>query len=85
LLSNCTGNIDLVKRGVNGDLFNTKAEAVSKLLQFYNNPEMLNVMGRLSGEICKTEFDVKENFKGYRRLYAGGVVANNVSAKWSFG
>jgi glycosyltransferase involved in cell wall biosynthesis len=85
LLSNCTGNTDLVKRGVNGDLFRTKAEAVSKVLQFYNNPEMLNVMGRLSGEICKTEFNVKKNFKEYRRLYAGGLLEQDVSAKWSFG
>jgi glycosyltransferase involved in cell wall biosynthesis len=85
LLSNCTGNTDLVKRGINGDLFNTSSEAITKLLHYYNNPEMLNVMGQFSGEICKTEFDVKENFKTYRKLYAGSLIENGIRTKWSFG
>jgi glycosyltransferase involved in cell wall biosynthesis len=85
LLSNCTGNTDLVKRGINGDLFNTSSEAITKLLHFYNNPEMLNVMGEFSGEICKTEFDVKENFKTYRKLYAGSLIGIDNRTKWSFG
>lgn len=85
LLSNCTGNTDLVKRGINGDLFNTSSEAIGKLLHYYNNPEMLNVMGQFSGEICKTEFDVKENFKTYRKLYAGLLIENSLRTKWSFG
>jgi glycosyltransferase involved in cell wall biosynthesis len=85
LLSNCTGNTDLVKRGINGDLFNTSSEAVSKLLHYYNNPEMLSVMGRFSREICKTEFDVKQNFKVYRKLYAGSLTDTGLRTKWSFG
>src|SRR5690606_3136505 len=40
LLSNCTGNVDLVRTGVNGDLFSSSYEAIVKLLQDYNNPEM---------------------------------------------
>jgi glycosyltransferase involved in cell wall biosynthesis len=71
LLSNCTGNIDIVKNGMNGDLFTTSNEAINKILQYYNNREMLEVMGNFSMEICKAEFDVKENFKSYRELYAG--------------
>jgi len=85
LLSNCTGNIDLVKKGINGDLFNTSSEAITRLLQYYNNPQMLDVMGKFSGEICKTEFDVKKNFKAYRELYAGAVLQTGRQAKWSFG
>ena len=85
LLSNCTGNIDLVKKGINGDLFNTSSEAITKLLQYYNNPQMLDIMGKFSGEICKTEFDVKKNFKTYRELYAGSVLQTGRQAKWSFG
>jgi glycosyltransferase involved in cell wall biosynthesis len=85
LLSNCTGNTDLVKRGMNGDLFNTSSEAINKLLHYYNNPEMLSVMGRFSREICKTEFDVKQNFKVYRKLYAGSLIETGLSTKWSFG
>lgn len=85
LLSNCTGNIDIVKKGINGDLFTTADEAIVKILQYQNNPEMLDVMGRYSGEICRTEFDVKRNFKTYRRLYAGSIIQAGERAKWSFG
>ena len=85
LLSNCTGNIDLVKKGINGDIFNTSAEAITKLVQYYNNPQMLDIMGQYSGEICKTEFDVKKNFKKYRELYAGSLSEGGKQVKWSFG
>lgn len=85
LLSNCTGNIDIVKKGINGDLFNTAYDAIVKILQYHNNPEMLSVMGKFSGEICKTEFDVKKNFKTYRELYAGSILKTGRQAKWSFG
>lgn len=85
LLSNCTGNMDLVKQGVNGDLFNSPYEAIVKLLQYYNNREMLDVMGQYSGEICATEFDVKKNFKSYRELYKGILSGKGlVRPKWSF-
>jgi glycosyltransferase involved in cell wall biosynthesis len=86
LLSNCTGNTDIVKNGINGDLFKTASEANVKILQYYNNREMLDVMGGFSADICKAEFDVKENFKTYRELYAG--VVGKVSGhkiKWNFG
>ncbi len=86
LLSNCTGNTDLVRKGINGDLFDTASEAIIKVLQYYNNREMLEVMGDYSGEICQTEYDVKENFKAYRELYAGTWrAALTGKLKWSFG
>ena len=86
LLSNCTGNTDLVRKGINGDLFDTSSEAIIKILQYYNNREMLEVMGDYSAEICQTEYDMKENFKAYRELYAGSwrsVLSGKL--KWSFG
>jgi glycosyltransferase involved in cell wall biosynthesis len=86
LLSNCTGNTDIVKNGINGDLFKTAPEATVKILQYYNNREMLDVMGKFSGEICKTEFNVKQNFKTYRELYAGTVnEESGRKMKWIFG
>jgi len=85
LLSNCTGNTDIVKQGINGDLFNTAQEAIVKILQYQNNREMLGVMGNFSAEICRTEFNVKENFKTYRKLYAGSFIGTGERAKWSFG
>jgi glycosyltransferase involved in cell wall biosynthesis len=85
LLSKCTGNTDLVKMGVNGGLFTTKTDAIVKILQYYVNREMLPVMGEYSEEICRTEFNVNENFKAYRHLYAGTLSRMAKGAKWSFG
>ena len=85
LLHNCPGNTDLVKKGINGGLFNTEADAIVRILQYYTNPEMLRVMGDYSGEICKAEFDVITNFKKYRDLYAGKIMETGRLTKWSFG
>jgi glycosyltransferase involved in cell wall biosynthesis len=84
LLSNCVGNMDVVKNGINGDLFRTEAEAIVKILQYYNNREMLHVMGNFSKSICETEFDVKSNFNDYRELYANNTVRVGPSKKWAF-
>jgi glycosyltransferase involved in cell wall biosynthesis len=70
LLSQCVGNMDAVKNGINGDLFETETEAIVKILQYYNNRDMLQVMGDFSKSICETEFNVKNNFSNYRKLYA---------------
>ncbi|HEX7905862.1 MAG TPA: glycosyltransferase [Chitinophagaceae bacterium] len=84
LLSNCTGNRDLVKGGINGGLFNSSADAINKILMYYNNREMLSLMGVFSESICRKEFDVKENFRGYRELYAGSIVCAERPLPWSF-
>jgi len=83
LLSHCVGNMDVVKNGINGDLFRTEAEAIVKILQYYNNSEMLSVMGNFSKSICETEFDVKSNFNNYRELYTNSVDIAP-SKKWAF-
>lgn len=70
LLSQCVGNMDVVKNGINGDLFKTETEAIVKILQYHNNLDMLRVMGDFSKSICETEFNVKNNFSNYRELYA---------------
>jgi glycosyltransferase involved in cell wall biosynthesis len=83
LLSRCTGNMDVVKNGINGDLFGTETEAIVKILQYYNNRDMLHVMGEFSKSICETEFNVKRNFSSYRELYAN---IDNITPgrKWAF-
>jgi len=83
LLSDCIGNTDVVKNGINGDLFGTESEAIVKLLQYYNNRDMLHVMGEFSKSICETEFNVKHNFSSYRELYAN---IDNITPgkKWAF-
>lgn len=86
LLSNCTGNRDLVKNGINGNLFNTGGDAIVRILQYYNNRDMLGVMGNFSEQICRTEFDVKLNFKNYRDLYACSIEEVPLNGiRWKFG
>jgi glycosyltransferase involved in cell wall biosynthesis len=69
LLSDCIGNRDVVQNGRNGDLFRNEEEAIVKILQYYNNRDMLNVMGEYSRELCLQEFDVHSTFTSYRDLY----------------
>lgn len=70
LLTNCIGNRDVIKCGINGDYFNNEAEAVTKILQYFNNRSMLKVMGEFSRELCSEQFDQKRNFTTYRNIYA---------------
>jgi glycosyltransferase involved in cell wall biosynthesis len=69
LLTDCVGNMDVVKSGLNGDLFNNETEAIIKLLHYYNNRAMLHVMGEFSHQICSSEFDAQRNFNTYRAIY----------------
>ena len=71
LLKDCIGNRDAVKNGLNGNLFRTAAEAVLKIMQFFNNPGMLPLMGEYSRKFCKEEFDINSTCKKYRYLYEG--------------
>jgi glycosyltransferase involved in cell wall biosynthesis len=69
LLKDCIGNRDIVKKGLNGDLFTSEQEAVVKIFQYYNNPAMLQVMGEYSGWLCHKEFNVDATCLLYRDLY----------------
>jgi glycosyltransferase involved in cell wall biosynthesis len=69
LLSDCIGNRDIVHNGLNGDLFRSEEEAILKILQYYNNIDMLNIMGEYSQQYCVQEFDVHSTFTSYRDLY----------------
>lgn len=77
LLSNCVGNSDVVKRGLNGDLFNNETEAIIKILSYYNNREMLHIMGDFSHQICRDDFDAQQNLMTYRKIYSGDLPAAN--------
>lgn len=83
LLSDCVGNKDVIKNGLNGDLFQGAQEAIVKVLNFYNNQEMLQVMGNYSQQICKTEFDMQRNFKNYRHIYTNDATEPNLKPAWS--
>jgi glycosyltransferase involved in cell wall biosynthesis len=70
ILSNCTGNKDIIRYGVNGDLFDSTAQACTQVLYYKNNPSMLAAMGTYSQELCKTEFNAASNADSYRVAYA---------------
>jgi glycosyltransferase involved in cell wall biosynthesis len=69
LLSDCIGNRDIVDKGLNGDLFNNEMEAIVKILRYFNNQEMLPLMGAYSQQFCEQEFDASLNYSFYRELY----------------
>jgi glycosyltransferase involved in cell wall biosynthesis len=69
LLKDCIGNRDIVRKGLNGDLFTSMQEAIVKIFQYYNNPAMLRVMGEYSGWLCHKEFNVDATCSLYRNLY----------------
>jgi glycosyltransferase involved in cell wall biosynthesis len=79
LLSDCVGNRDVVKSGLNGDLFKNETEAIIKLLHYYNNRAMLPIMGEFSHLICSTEFDVRQNFNTYRDIYTGAALGKKAA------
>jgi glycosyltransferase involved in cell wall biosynthesis len=71
LLTDSVGNRDLVKSCLNGDLFKSHSEAIIKILQYFNNVSMLNVMGEYSAKHGKESFNVNHTFTRYRHLYEG--------------
>ncbi|RDV16442.1 glycosyltransferase [Pontibacter diazotrophicus] len=71
LLSECVGNKDVIKRGVNGDIFTNQTEAIIKILSYFNNRDMMDIMGQHSHDICTAEFDMNQNFSSYKMIYQG--------------
>lgn len=76
LLKDCVGNRDIVRKGLNGDLFQNAQEAVVKIFQYFNNPDMLRVMGEYSRRLCREEFDAHATSNLYRSLYQRGEFIN---------
>ena len=70
LLKDCVGNKDIVLKGINGDLFEGAEDAILRILRYYNNREMLPIMGEHSQHHCMREFDVQRTSAAYRQLYA---------------
>lgn len=77
LLTDSVGNRDLVKTCLNGDLFKHHSEAIVKLLQYFNNSSMLNIMGEYSAMHGKESFNVNHTFTRYRHLYAGNHIVDD--------
>lgn len=71
LLTDCIGNRDMIREGLNGDLFHNADQAIVKILQYYNNKNMLAIMGEHSVVHCEEEFDLEDTQRQYRNLYRG--------------
>jgi glycosyltransferase involved in cell wall biosynthesis len=69
LLTDCIGNRDIVKKGMNGDLFKNEHDAIIKILLYFNNLDMLHVMGAHSANICAEEFNIHSTYSRYQHLY----------------
>lgn len=70
ILSNCTGNKDIIRYGVNGDLYDSIAQACTQILYYINNPFMLEAMGAYSKNLCATDFNAATSAGSYRIAYA---------------
>lgn len=85
LLSDCVGNRDIIKTGINGDLFSRSNTAIAKIIQYQNNREMLHVMGEASKSIKKVEYDMTNNYKLYKEIYLGKTKASHKFIRtWTF-
>ncbi len=71
LLSDCVGNTDVIKSGINGDIFRNKKDAILKILNYFNNRDMIDIMGQFSHDICTSDFNLDRNFSSYKKLYQG--------------
>lgn len=69
LLTKCVGNVDLVKTGMNGFLFEEVAEAVTRIEYFVKNPGCLIAFGAQSHAIAEAEFDVTKMAASYEQIY----------------
>ena len=69
LLTDCIGNRDIVKKGMNGDLFKNEHDAIIKILLYFNNMDMLQIMGAHSADICAEEFNIDSTYASYQHLY----------------
>lgn len=69
LLTNCVGNIDLVKNGENGFTFNIAQEAIARIITFNEKREIIVEMGIHSHQLVKNEYDVLQMGKHYEIEY----------------
>jgi glycosyltransferase involved in cell wall biosynthesis len=69
VLRRCPGNVDVVRHGENGYLFEDAAEAEAHLRMLARNPALRHEMGRRSREIVAEAFDARQMVEAYRSLY----------------
>lgn len=69
LLSDCIGNVDLVKNGRNGYLYHTTDEAIGQIQKIILEKDKLIPMGKKSYQYIEDTFSVEVMKTKYRKLY----------------
>jgi len=69
VLRRCPGNVDVVRHGENGYLFDDAEEAEAHIRVLARNPALRYEMGRRSREIVAEAFDARQMVEAYRSLY----------------
>lgn len=69
ILRRCVGNVDLVRDGVNGYLFDTDQEAADMLLRLANDVHLREQMGQESLNLFRELFTVEAMCLSYSSLY----------------
>ena len=79
ILSQCIGNIDLVKPEQNGFSYRTANQASNEIRFFMHHPEQITVMGSQSHKMVQTEFSLKNMKDKYMKLYHRVLSIDNTS------
>lgn len=69
LLSDCIGNVDLVRDSENGFLFKNHQEAIECITIYLKNKSYILSHGLASYNLLKTEYNEEKMFNQYRALY----------------
>lgn len=80
ILSNCVGNVDLIKTGKTGFLFDSNSQAIEKLQSFLNNHSTYySKMSVNAYNYCKQNFSLESMLSGYDRIYSSLHQGKNIS------
>jgi glycosyltransferase involved in cell wall biosynthesis len=69
VMRRCCGNVDLVRSGENGYLFDDVGEAEAQIDRLVRDPALRQRMGARSREIVAEEFNARRMVEAYRSLY----------------
>lgn len=69
VLSNCVGNIDLVKENYNGYIFRNLDDAVKEIENLIQNKELIKAFGENSFKLLKQKFNIHEMIGKYEYIY----------------
>jgi len=69
LLRRCSGNVDLVHPGINGYIYESLDEAISRIKELIVDRSKINSFGRKSKQILSANFDAKKMAANYASEY----------------